>query len=75
MTRRMMARLLRARQDGTLPEQFRAADARRACPRWAGSWGTFLPNHCRGNPGDNTVHFVRVAPGLYRLIDDVQTPD
>ena len=34
-----------------------------------------LPKHCRGNPGDNTVHFVRVAPGLYRLIDDVQTPD
>ena len=43
---------------------------------------TLVPNsedfhgkHCRGNPGDNTVHFVRVAPGLYRLIDDVQTPD
>ena len=30
MTRRMMACLLRARRNGTLPEQFRAADARGA---------------------------------------------
>ena len=73
MARRMMACLLRARQKGTLSAEFRAADACSACPRWAASWGTFLPKHCRGNPGDDTVHFVRVAPGLYRLVDDVRT--
>ena len=70
MTRRMIASLRQARHKGTLPIEFRASDARDACPRWAASWGTFLPKHCRGNPGNDSVHFVRVTRGLYRFIDD-----
>ena len=70
MPGRMVACLRQARQNGTLPREFRAADARAACPRWAGSWGTFLAKHCRGNPGKDSVHFLRVARGLYRFIDD-----
>ena len=75
MTRRMMACLFRARQNGTLPEQFRAAGARSACPRWGCVMGNIPPQTPLGNPGDNTVHFLRVAPGLCRLVNDVQTPD
>ena len=31
---------------------------------WAGN---FLPKHCEGTNGPFTVHFVRVARGLYSL--------
>lgn len=53
---------------GRLTEPFGAADVRAACPRWAlKTYGTFLPKHCEGNPGNYGVYFVRVVRGLYRL--------
>ena len=53
---------------GRLNQPFRAADVKAACPGWANStYSTFLSKHCQGNPGGNTVHFVWVARGLYRL--------
>ena len=67
MAGRMIACLRRARRDGTLPIEFRAA-----CPRWAASWGSFLSKHCRGNPGRDSVHFVRLTRGLDRFIDDAR---
>ena len=67
MTGCMIACLRRVRREGTLPVEFRAA-----CPRWAASWGTFLPKHCRGNPGRDSEHFVRLSRGLYRFIDDAR---
>ena len=72
MTGRMIACLRRVRREGTLPVEFRAADARAACPRWSASRGTFLPRHCRGNPAHDSVHFVRLTRGLYRFIDDAR---
>ena len=68
----MIACLRRVRRKGTLPLEFRTADARAACPRCAASWGTFLPRHYRGNPGHDSVHFVRLTRGLYRFIDDAR---
>ena len=68
-SRRMVACLRQARLQGRLPLEFRAADARRACPQWAASWGAFLAKHCLGNPGNETVHFERLKRGLYRLVE------
>ena len=59
-------------RNGTLPIELRAGDARAACPRWAASWGTFLPKHCRGNPGHYSVHSERVTRGLSRFIDNAR---
>jgi len=50
---------------GALSETFTPADVNRVLRiDWA---GTFLPKHRVRNPGGYTEHFVRVAPGLYRL--------
>lgn len=57
----------RAVRDSSLAQPFRAADVNRALRIWFA--GTFLPKHRVGNPGGNTEHFIRVAPGLYRLKD------
>ena len=72
MTGRMMARVRHVRREGTPPAEFRAADARAACPRWAASRGSFLPWHCRSNPAHDSAHFVRVTCGHYRFIDDAR---
>ena len=43
---RLIRCLRQARRDGRLPERFRAADARKACPEAAEStFGTFLAKH------------------------------
>jgi hypothetical protein len=50
---------------GRVPVQFRAADINNALAiRFA---GTFLPKHCNGNPGNNSVLFNKLDRGLYRL--------
>ena len=50
---------------GRIPVQFRAADVNNALGiRFA---GTFLPKHCNGNPGNNSVLFIKLDRGLYRL--------
>lgn len=51
-----------------LKEPFDAAMVKRACPGWAElTYRTFLSKHAAGNPGGNTVLFVRVKPGYYCL--------
>jgi hypothetical protein len=51
----------------TLARQFTPAQVNKALSiHWA---GTFLPKHRAGNPGGNTVLFVRVSSGVYRLRD------
>jgi hypothetical protein len=60
----------RARAQATLPERFRPADVRSACPGWADStYGVFLPKHRVGNPGGYTAYFEQHADGSYSLID------
>jgi len=50
---------------GRIPVQFRAADVTNALGiRFA---GTFLPKHCNGNLGNNSVLFIKLDRGLYRL--------
>jgi hypothetical protein len=50
---------------GRIPVQFRAADVNTALGvRFA---GTFLPKHCSGNPGNNSVLFIKLDRGLYRF--------
>jgi hypothetical protein len=66
---RIVAEIRRARQRGTLPERFRPAEVRHACPGWADhTYGVFLPKHRRGNPGGYTEYFVQHADGSYSLI-------
>jgi hypothetical protein len=58
-----------ARVQGTLPERFRPADLRAACPGWAArTYGVFLPKHRIGNPGGYTEYFTRHPDGAYSLI-------
>ena len=48
-----------ARRQGKLPDRFRAAAVKKACPGWAGDTGSaFLPTHRLGNPGGNTAYFL-----------------
>jgi hypothetical protein len=50
---------------GRIPVQFRAADVNNAPGiRFA---GTFLPKHRNDNPGNNSVLFIKLDRGLYRL--------
>jgi hypothetical protein len=59
----------RARAAGALPDRFRPADVRRACPGWADhTYGVFLPKHRRGNPGGYTGYFEQHDDGSYSLI-------
>ncbi len=65
MERETIRRIREAVHTGMLPRQFSSADVNRALRiDWA---GTFLPKHRKGNPGRNTVLFVRVRSGVYRL--------
>ena len=65
---RFIAEIREAVASGRLTEPFQAADVRAACPRWEPkTYGTFLPKHCDGNPGNYRVYFIRVARGFYRL--------
>ena len=50
---------------GRIPVQFRAADINNELGiRFA---GTFLPKHCNGNLGNNSVLFNKLDRGLYGL--------
>ncbi len=69
--RRFITQIRKARHSGKLPERFRAADVRDACPGWAKStYSVFLPKHRLGNPAGETVLFVRNEDGSYSLIED-----
>jgi hypothetical protein len=65
MERETIRRIRKAFQTGMLAREFTPADVNKALNiDWA---GTFLPKHRKGNPGGNTVLFVRVRRGVYRL--------
>ena len=69
--RRFITRIREARHSGKLPERFRAADVRDACPGWKETtYSVFLPKHRLGNPGGETVLFVRNQDGSYSLAED-----
>jgi hypothetical protein len=64
---RLMLGIDAARRNGRLPERFRPADVRRACPGWADhTYG--LPKHRPGNPGGYTAHFRQHADGTFSLL-------
>jgi len=66
---RLVNDIRRAVARGDLPQSFRAADVRRACPGWADhTYGVFLPKHRRGNPGRETELFYQNPDGSYSLI-------
>lgn len=65
MERETVRRIRNAVHARRLPHEFTAADVNRALSiDWA---GTFLPKHREGNPGRNTVLFMRVRRGVYCL--------
>ena len=71
MSKRIVADIDRALEDGRLEPNFRAADVRRACPGWG--WRTFnvfLPKHRLGNPGGNSVLFVQNSDGTYSRVPE-----
>lgn len=58
-----------ARREGHLPEHFRTADLRRACPGWTdGMYRVFLSSYRLGNPGGRTPYFKRHHDGSYSLV-------
>ena len=66
---RLIDAVRRAREGGTLPEQFRAAGVRDACPGWAiHTYGVLLARHRLGNPGGYTVYFLQHDDGSYSFI-------
>lgn len=63
--RQTMRRIHALQTAGKLPPTFNAALLNKLLGiDWAAN---FLPKHCRGNPGSETVHFRRVSRGLYCL--------
>ena len=66
---RFVADICRARSLGKLPERFRAADVKKACPGWDnGTYTNFLPKHRIGNPGGYPPYFKQHADGSYSLL-------
>ena len=60
----------RAVGEGRLEQPFRGSDVERACPGWGKrTYRVFLGKHRVGNPGGYTAYFVRVSPGLYRMVE------
>jgi len=56
-------------RDGKLRQPFNKATFKKACPGWAEhTYTVFLPKHAVGN-GHTTELFIRVGPGLYKIID------
>lgn len=65
-----MRDIRRAVREDRLAQPFRASDVERACPGWGRrTYRVFLGKHRVGNPGAYTAYFVRVEPGLYRLLE------
>ena len=66
---RFVEDIRQASRRGKLPERFRGADVRRACPGWAKqTYTVFLPKHRLGNPGGYTAYFRQHTDGSYSLI-------
>lgn len=63
------SQIYKAVKSGKLKEPFNAEMVKRACPGWSdNSYHAFLPKHAKGNPGGNSVLFIRVRRGFYRTI-------
>ena len=61
--------IVRAINEGTLNEPFKAEDFKNACPGFAdNTYNVFLHKHARGNPGNVSILFERVAPSTFRCI-------
>ena len=60
----------RALDEGWLPERFRGADVKQACPGWAErTYTVFLRKHRVGNPGGYAAYFKQHTDGSYSLIE------
>ena len=52
-----------------LREPFSQLDFRNVCPGFGkGTYQAFLHKHSEGNPGRNAELFVRVRPGLFKVM-------
>jgi len=66
---KFVADIRRALAQGLLPERFRGADVREACPGWADrTYTNFLPKHRVGNPTGQRAYFVQHDDGSYSLL-------
>jgi len=52
-----------------LPQPFSVADVNRNCNGLLEKSPAFLSKHAKGNPGNHTPYFVRVARGKYKIIE------
>jgi hypothetical protein len=52
-----------------LPQPFTVADVNRNCNGLLDRSPAFLSKHAKGNPGNHTPYFVRVARGKYKIIE------
>ena len=67
---RIIDNIREAQSFGKLPERFRAADVKNACPgRAERTYANFLPKHRVGNPCGHTEYFRRHADGSYGLFE------
>jgi hypothetical protein len=61
--------IVKAIKNGELQEPFTVKDFKRACPNLGeGTYPVFLNKHRVGNPGGNTELFIRIAPGLFKMV-------
>lgn len=66
---KFVADIRRAVEEGRVPEAFRAADLREACPDWSErTYSNFLPKHRVGNPVGYRPYFIRNSDGTYSLL-------
>ena len=67
---RFVQDIRRAVREGRLAQPFRGSDVERACPGWGRrTYHVFLGKHRVGNPGGYIAYFIRVDPGVYRLLE------
>jgi hypothetical protein len=52
-----------------LPQPFSVADVNTYCHGLLDKSPAFLSKHAKGNPGNHTPYFVRVARGKYKIIE------
>ena len=65
----LVTSIRRALAEGRLPDWFRGADVRVACPGWADhTYTNFLPKHRVGNPTGERAYFVQREDGSYSLL-------
>jgi hypothetical protein len=69
MAHRVYREIVLAIQSGRLIEPFSKVDFRRACPGFGeGTYNAFLYKHRKGNPGNESELFEKVAPDKFVCI-------